>query len=222
MPETIELTEEEQREQNIFTRYLSYKRLSVRLGQSLEREQQKVIDLQCENQRIEKACEARIAEMKTHYDSVMRMRDKREATLTDDLAETTRELTELATRVTFIKEAADEAEHHAAASRHAPKAPTPPREGAIQRGMERALGDLISRGEEKEVHVPPVAEMRPRGNMLAKFVDDHADEEMPSFLRNPLPPEPERGNPLKELLNTLSPKTAPDHEEQREHEEDRR
>lgn len=219
MAEDRDLTPEEEKALGVFMRLMGYKDVSLRIASELERERQKNVSLQAELHRTTKSCGERILELKSQFREFMNMRDRREAILEDELQEARRELTELATRVSFIKEAADEAENAAVAARHAP--PTPPKENEITRGMERELGDLIGKGEAKsEVHVPPVAEMRPRQNMAQRFMDEREEDDVPEvLLRGPMSPEEREqasksNNPLKDLADTLkhivSPSTAPE------------
>lgn len=206
-----QMSEEEQRAQNIFAQYLGYKRVAARLGQELEQSRQKIIDLQAERSRLIKSTDTRIAEMKQTFDNVMRMRDRREARLEEDLQELRRELTELATRVSFIKESCDEAENAAVAARHTISPPKSPPRNQILAGVERELF-----GAKKAPEPPTVAEMRERPNLLKTLVDasQEDDRPLPSIFREPIvdttpPDRKSTDDALAELAKVVSSDTPP-------------
>lgn len=220
MSEPMELTPEEQKAWEIFYRLIQYKDVSLKIGSELERERQKNIGLQSEMRRVIQNCDKRIQEMQRACNERMQSADKRIAVLEDDFDEAIRELTEITTRAHILKDGADEIIAAAAASRHAPKVPRAATGEDIKRGMERELFGSKNKGE---VHVPPVAEMRPKGerpNMLQHFMDQHEDDKVPaSLMKGPMKPEEreqvDRSNdPLARLATMLSPKTAPEHGEQ--------
>lgn len=230
MSEPMELSAEEQRSWGVFSQLLQYKPLSIRLGQELERERQRNIDLQSEMRRVMQNCDKRIQEVERACRERMEVADKRIAVLEDDFDEAIRELTEITTRAHILKDGADEIIAAAAASRHAPKTPRSATSTDIQRGMERELSGFnpitTDSARSGKVPVPPVAEMRPRENMLKRFIYQHEDDKIPeSLLRGPMKPEEREPVNEKDLLarlsSILSPTTAPAQTEERQEEPQR-